>query len=168
MNDLMKLNLELEPQQLDYDVWLPEHGLDYHTRTEFICGGCYDLAQQIHLLTGWKIYAEIEFSDCKEDGAEHFIHAWVVNDEGNAVDISGVHSGNWAKTKFSEDKPKGIIIEYPADNSFGYYSQWAKHITETMPNHFGIKECLILNKIDTYLDKFKLIYNKSKQENKII
>jgi hypothetical protein len=164
MNELMKLNQKLEPKQLDYDEWLPEHGIDYHTRTEFICGGCYSLAQQIHLITGWPIFAEIEYNKDDED----FIHAWVVNDDGFAVDISGVHSNGWAKTKFSSEKPVGTIVEYPVDETFGYYSQWAKDILHSLPEHFGIQDFILKNDLKNYLKKIKIINEKSKKYNQLI
>lgn len=82
-------------QDQGYDLWEPKFGIDEFVITEFTCGACYQLAQQIHLLTRWPIYAEIIY---EKDQSEDFLHAWVVNNEGYAVDINGIHSNGWAKT----------------------------------------------------------------------
>ena len=52
----------------------------WHSITEYITGGCYDLAVILHKITGYPIYAEIL-------NGKEFVHAWVVNPDGKAIDI---------------------------------------------------------------------------------
>lgn len=106
--------------------------LDESAKTEFVCGGCYYLAVVLHQITGYPIYAEI-------DGDE-FIHCWVTNPDGNAIDINGVHNGNWAKTPYSKNLPKGAIKEYHNKDELVAHDmvEWAKDLVFSHPEHFNL------------------------------
>lgn len=148
-------------EEQGYELWEPEFGIDEFVITEFTCGACYQLAQQIHLLTGWPIFAEIIYED---EESKDFLHAWVVNNEGFAVDINGIHSNGWAKTKFSKEKPEGEIVGYLTNETFGCYSQWAKEIVHSFPEYFGITDNYIKNNIKSYLKDVNAINAKSKHK----
>ena len=106
-------------------------GPDLHARTEFTCGLCATFAAALHDRTGWDIAAEFENSD-------DIAHVWCVNENGNAVDINGVHSKAWARTPFSGGKP-GKIAPYPRSecNSTSPHAesdfQWANEILDAHP-----------------------------------
>ncbi|MGR5367121.1 hypothetical protein [Photobacterium damselae] len=106
--------------------------LDDHARTEFVCGGCYSLALVLHQITGYPIYAEI-------DGDE-FIHCWIKNPDGNAIDINGIHDGNWAKTPYSQSSPKGVIQEYQGNNDLvdPDMIEWARDLVFSHLEHFNL------------------------------
>ncbi|WP_038129373.1 hypothetical protein [Vibrio fluvialis] len=106
--------------------------LDDNARTEFVCGGCYYLAVTIHKLTGYPIYAEIDGDD--------FIHCWVTDPDGNAIDINGIHNGNWAKTPYSSATPKGSILKYHALDTLDNTDllEWARDLVLSHPSHFNL------------------------------
>ena len=67
---------------------------------QFTRGGCSGLAAVLAEHTGWQAYITYHFDqqlkDEYGDGWE-IHHAFVVNDDGNAVDIQGVHKDNRAR-----------------------------------------------------------------------
>lgn len=106
--------------------------LDDHARSEFVCGGCYYLAVALHQITGFPIFAEI-------DGSE-FIHCWVMNPDGNAIDVNGIHKGNWAKTPYSQDLPSGVVQEYHDEDELAddEMFEWAKDLVFSHPEYFNL------------------------------
>lgn len=90
------------------------------------------MAVVLHQITGYPIYAEI-------DGDE-FIHCWVTNPDGNAIDINGVHNGNWAKKPYSKNLPKGAIKEYHNKDELVAHDmvEWAKDLFFSHPEHFNL------------------------------
>ena len=107
----------------------------WHSITEYITGGCYDLAVILHKLTGFPIFAEVS----ENNGV---VHAWVVNNDGQAIDIYGLHETNWAKTELSSDKPLGKIVPYPVEEQYlkqGYkseYTDWTIELIKSNQKHF--------------------------------
>ena len=110
--------------------------VDDHAIVEFTTGACGYLAVVLHDLTGWPLRVEYEHPPSEGDVA----HIWVVNDDGKAVDINGVHSGSWAKTKYSGPIPGRISVISRA-GALGRedpgYMEWAKELIEVNPGHFG-------------------------------
>lgn len=117
-----------------YELWKPKHGIDPFVRTEFTCGGCYSLAYALHKKTGWKMRQEMEPDDPKQ-----VRHVWVVNDQGKAVDINGVHPTGRAPTQWSPGRPGRIVNVRPDPKETSrYYMPWAKQVVKSHPGHFGI------------------------------
>lgn len=81
------LALAPEPEQRDYDD--PEYW--EYVVAEFTCGFCSELALTLHDRFGWPLMAEIA-------GDGGLYHAWVLNPDGRAVDINGVHADGFART----------------------------------------------------------------------
>jgi hypothetical protein len=113
--------------------------IDDHAIVEFTTGACGYLAVALHDLTGWSIFAEYEHPPYTEDIA----HIWVVNEDGLAVDVNGVHSTAWAKTKYSGKKP-GRIAAISRSEALGTpnqkdqeYSDWALELIQANESHFG-------------------------------
>ncbi|OXX44824.1 hypothetical protein B9J93_12665 [Vibrio sp. V17_P4S1T151] len=104
--------------------------LDDNARTEFVCGGCYYLSVTLHKLKGYPIYAEIDVDD--------FIHCWVTDPDGNAIDINRIHNGNWAKTPYSSATPKGIILKH-------HLLERARDLILSHPSHFNLHATLKFN-----------------------
>lgn len=114
--------------------------IDEYAISEFTCGYCCEFACALHDLTGWPIYAE--FSDHTN---EDLIHAWVQTPNGRAVDINGVHSGSWARTKFSGSAPMEIrhVSREDAEGKFAQaheYREWAASIIGSDPKRFQLNE----------------------------
>lgn len=76
-----------EPDPRNYDD--PEYW--EYVVAEFTCGFCSELALTLHDRFGWPLMAEIA-----ADGGLY--HAWVLNPDGRAVDINGVHADGFART----------------------------------------------------------------------
>ena len=128
----------------EQDLWQARNGIDDFVKTEFTCGGCYDLAYVLREITGWDIYVELDGND--------ILHAWVKNEDGCAVDINGVHSGNWAKTGYHDDMPKGRIEKYDNPNDgLGNFGDWAKEIVKEFPEHFGVQDFKLKKKLKDFL-----------------
>ena len=109
--------------------------IDQHARTEFTCGLCEVLAYALHKKTGWPIYVE------EHNG--HHEHSWVMNPQGKAVDINGVHPSNYARTEYSKD---GTVRE-ATDEVLAQYAKkppakdalaWANKLIAKHPAHFGL------------------------------
>ena len=138
---------ELNPKQVDDRISIKESSSRMGPKiTEmFTAGGCQSFALQLHELTGWPMFGEFE-KGCKPS-FETLRHAWVVNDDGNAVDISGIHDGNYARTKYSDPTNSGDFgkvvpikkgqFELPKNNK--KYSVIAKEIIKRYPERFGLE-----------------------------
>lgn len=134
--DPVHLNLDGEVACDDGD-WKPEHGIDEFVTDEFTAGACHYLAAALHDLTGWPIVDEFT-----HDGTH--VHTFVRNAEGRAVDISGVHPGDWAPTPYSEPTHPEVLkaserseITLDAHQSADYYA-WALTLIQHFPDHFGV------------------------------
>lgn len=123
------------PARLARDGCLAGAVLDDFTLSEFNCGACGDLAAYLHELTGWEIWAELADNGDIE-------HAWVVNDDGNAVDINGVHEGMRAVTPYSS-RIAGRLVPLAKEDCAGKgrfgeeYRAWAAALVERYPERFG-------------------------------
>jgi hypothetical protein len=94
-------------------------------QVEFTCGYCHCFALALHQKTGWPIY-------CDDN------HYWVVNPEGNAVDIAGVHESNYAVTEWNDPDPtavRGITLGElePCNDEI---LQWAIEVIEQNPDKY--------------------------------
>lgn len=125
-----------------YDEWKPEHGIDNFVRTEFTCGSCGYLALALHEVTGWPIMAVFESSSPYEEPTIE--HVWVVNPQGKAVDVNGVHPTGYAKTKY-DGPSSGANDVRPLDSDFVRKEMadegalaWARPLVKNFPEHFGI------------------------------
>jgi hypothetical protein len=111
--------------------------LDYHTRTEFTCGYCCSLAAVLHDLTGWPIRAHVDADD-------EVVHAWVVNEEGRAVDINGIHPGGIAATKYSAIGKAARVRPMDRNDLTSESSaaqeveEWALELARSHPKHFAL------------------------------
>jgi len=132
-----------------YEIWDPKFGIDDFVKKEFTTGLCYQLAQQISILTGWVIYAEV-LKDSK--GNENFEHFWVVNNDFFAVDINGVHKSNFAETIYSKKRSRGEAREVSALDEFTASSGWAKEVVHHFPEYFGIKKEVVMKNSKSYLN----------------
>lgn len=111
--------------------WTPAQGLDEFVRTEFTCGGCGYLALALHDLTGWPIRA---FGDD---------HIWVINPQGRAVDINGVHPEDYALTQWDDGVAPGQAQDIDPETLRSELQdsgmlKWAREIIEHFPEHFGL------------------------------
>ncbi len=110
--------------------------VDEHAIIEFTTGACGYLAVVLHDMTGWPLRVEFEHPPHGADIA----HIWVLNDDGLAVDINGVHATAWAKTKYSEDKP-GQMQPIDREEALGLadedFLSWARELIADNPEHFG-------------------------------
>jgi hypothetical protein len=128
----------------DAEDWEPSfkgelRPLDNYTVSEFTCGGCGAFATALHDRTGWRIMAEYE------PGPEVWIaHVWVVNPDGRAVDIQGIHDDEWAPTCFSGDAPAGRVVAITRDEAAdkdegpGSHFEWACEILDAWPERFSL------------------------------
>lgn len=129
--------LDHTDDEVPNQLWLPKHGIDNFVRAEFSAGYCAYLARALHEVTGWPVMAELD-----SRGLGHIEHVWVVNHQGKAVDINGVHPSDYARTKYSEPTP-GKIIQVPnierqaPEDDYGVLD-WARQLVELFPKHFGI------------------------------
>lgn len=131
----------------DYEMWEPKHGIDDFVRTEFTCGRCAYLALVLNEIGLGRIWAEIdEYGDLG--------HVWIVNQQGRAVDINGVHPNRVAKTKYNDPRwlakqgaeptPRGEVqditskIDTLLDGVDTDAMDWARQIVANHPKHFGI------------------------------
>lgn len=128
--------------QSKYQEWEPRFGIDDFIKTEFSTGLCGVLAAAIHARTGWVIIDELE-PDAKlsiTDGSIEVngdvTHTYVLNPQGHAVDIYGIHPTMWARTKYSNNKPSGILYspEHPDHGDV----KWANVLLDNFPEHFGL------------------------------
>lgn len=110
--------------------------VDEHAIVEFTTGACGYLAVALHDMTGWPVRAEYEHPPWDSDIA----HIWVVNDDGFAVDINGVHGTSWAKTRYSSSVP-GPISSIGREEALGKcdedFQAWARELIADNPDHFG-------------------------------
>lgn len=115
--------------------WRPEHGIDSWTERSFLEGNCGFLAAALAEATGWEIVAE----HAGADGA----HVWVVNDQGRAVDIQGVHPTSYAEFPGAPRKKDRNVEEVSLDSLLDMcwnkpVLEWARAIVAHFPEHFGI------------------------------
>lgn len=119
--------------------------IDEFTISEFIAGYCSYLAIALHEATDWDIYEEYQFNEINNE-YDH-IHTWVKNSEGNAVDILGIHKGNWAATQYSKLTSNSIILKTVITNDSYYQKinnnsceilEWARDLVKKYPTYFGI------------------------------
>lgn len=112
-------------------------GPDGHARVSFTCGLCCVFAAALHDRTGWRIVAEYE------NGGEDLAHAWVVDPDGRAVDVNGIHEGGWARTPYSE-KEAGPVRSLGRDECLridGNLDEdylWAAGLIEAWPELYGV------------------------------
>lgn len=90
----------------------------------FLGGSCGSLALALHNATGWPARASQN-------------HVWVVNNEGNAVDIRGVHEGPDAHLPGDEGMAAQPYQLSEYDRDFAY--EEARAIVADNPEHFGIR-----------------------------
>lgn len=117
----------------DYEIWIPENGIDNFLKTEFTCGNCFYLALAIHQKTKWPIKAKVVGDDV--------IHCYVVNKNGKAVDIYGVRPTEHAPTRYDSNIDYSFNVidlkpETPDESNKDY--QWAKELVTIFPEYFGI------------------------------
>lgn len=89
----------------------------------FLGGSCGSLALAIHNVTGWPARASQN-------------HVWVVNPNGNAVDIRGVHEGPDAHLPGDEGMEAHPYKLSDRDRDFAYDE--AREIVANNPEYFGI------------------------------
>lgn len=89
----------------------------------FLGGSCGSLALAIHNVTGWPARASQN-------------HVWVVNPEGNAVDVRGVHEGPDAHLPGDEGMETHPYKLSDRDRDFAYDE--AREIVANNPEYFGI------------------------------
>lgn len=108
--------------------------LDKFTRDKFVDGLCCYLAVALHDRTGWPIYAEFE--------NDLISHAWVMNNDGLAVDINGIHAGNRAVTYASSSNPGSIkpVDAARVRRRDDYFEDWANKLIQKYPEHFGVAD----------------------------
>ena len=109
--------------------------LDEFTVVEFNCGACGDLAAVLHDRTGWPIMAELD----AEGDVEHI---WVVDDDGRAIDINGIHPDGRAVTPYSSPGSGRIVPMSRAEASgAGRHCvenrEWAMALVARYPENFG-------------------------------
>jgi hypothetical protein len=112
--------------------------IDENAVVEFTTAGCGYLAVALHDITGWPLYAEYEIHR-----PDDVTHIWVLNDEGLAVDINGVHGNRWARTKYSGVEPGPIspVGRAEAIGSDDDFLAWARELITAFPEHFGLPTC---------------------------
>lgn len=116
------------------------HGVSRRLRETFTQGGCVDLALELNRVTGWPMYGEVLSSIHGSIGPEHL---WVLNPDGNAVDINGVNQGNFAE---AFDPPRPLKDrKFVAKFSRARAKQWsngfgklARVVARAFPSHFGV------------------------------
>lgn len=140
------------------EIWTPKLGINEFVINKFNGDSFYQLSQQIHLITGWKVLSEIIDND---DGKGELLYTWAINNDGCAVDINGVFPSNWIRPRFLENIPRGKILEYRGIEKFGISSQLAKKVVHFFPNYFGITDEDISSNIKNYLEKVSVINSES-------
>lgn len=141
------LMTDLNDKQVDDRISIKESSnrIDSKIIELFTERQCTAFALELHKLTGWPIFGEFDrgWKPCPET----LRHAWVVNDDGNAVDINGIHGGNYAMTKYS-DPPDSINFDGKIVSlkkaqlelkSHRKYSAIAREIIKRHPRRFGLK-----------------------------
>jgi hypothetical protein len=128
--------------EIEYEVWEPKYGIDRFVKLEFTTGACGYFAAALHDRTGWPIMAEYD-----HDHPDEVAHVFVLNPDGKAVDIRGIHDGDWAETDFS-DPTRGPGPIHPmsreeaaTDDGVGGYLEWANTILDYFPERYGISDC---------------------------
>lgn len=111
---------------------------DEFTRTEFVCGACGDFAAVLHDLTGWPLRAGLD----KQGDIEH---VWVLNAEGRAVDVNGVHDTDLAATPYSvPSRDRTISISRSKVTSDDRWAKsnrhWASDLIKRYPEIFGLAD----------------------------
>lgn len=126
------------PMRIARDACIAGAVLDAITITEFNCGACGDFAAVLHDLTGWPIKAEFHPKGDIE-------HVWVVNPDGRAVDVNGVHQDDLAVTPYSTPARERTAWisrnEASSESRFAVQNrQWAKALLDRYPEMFGLAE----------------------------
>ena len=104
-------------------------------RDRYEYGRCMYLALAFNKLYGWSIYAEI----AKDDG--RIIHAWATNEKNQAVDINGVHSGNFCEVTNPRKGSSSTFVKKmnpgEMETKYGHIPQ-AEQIIKANLAHFGL------------------------------
>lgn len=115
----------------------PLPGPDGHARFAFTCGLCCIFAAALHDVTGWRIVAEFE------NGGVDVAHAWVLDGEGRAVDVNGVHGSGRARTPYSGiasgplrslGRDECLCIDGKLDEDY----LWATEVIRAWPDLYGV------------------------------
>ncbi|MDW9478973.1 hypothetical protein GOB57_09795 [Sinorhizobium meliloti] len=127
------------PTRIAKDACIAGAALDEFTITEFNCGACGDFAAALHDLTGWPIKAEFHPNGDIE-------HVWVVNPEGRAVDVNGIHQDDMPVTPYSAPvRARTAWLprnEASSNSRFAEQNRkWAKALLNRYPEMFGLAGC---------------------------
>lgn len=125
-------------KEIAQDACIAGAAYDDFTRTEFNCGACGDFASALHDLTGWSIMAEFS-------GVDDIEHIWVVNDEGRAVDVNGIHDDGVAITPYSIPNRNRVLPierhEAVSDDDYSLRNRyWAHALIKRFPELFGVQD----------------------------
>lgn len=141
-----------EQQEMLENLDLTNTQINEEVIEDFTMGLCVYLAFTLNKRYGWTIYHEFESDNEHPYDPYCHMHSWVKNPDGNAVDINGIHEGNYAKVyeddEFTEEGvytdataqlPSVKNLENPNEVDLKILD-WAERIINANPEHFGIEQ----------------------------